>query len=523
MVKVMQQNLQGFQKDAVKAIYDFFFSYKKSAKMYISSGLGKRDIILNAICKIKMECPEPILVLVPRKEMVEDIIFSFKEMCEDFTIGDNVAYIYYHEFIVTTYEEIIREDRVNYLGNFAMIICDTPERLSLKDKMTIFNNDKTKCLAIISSTNANEKIVQEFESIYSYTIKDMMYNTNLKNQNLLEQFFGVFLDDQGFKKLTDYSKNTEFINWDCVAEKSEKKYIIEFKSYRNMNVNVTYMNELLKRIVTSKAKIDVEYNFLLVILGKVDTKLKEEALRFNIEIWDISNILYLCSENKELTELLISVLPYSVAELESEKPLNNDSIYYDKNFYYDKDNSFDNKISMVDTYKDRLENCKFGKRNNADKEYEKICNDIIIYLFRSEFYKISSQHQTEDKMFRMDLLCSLKGTTEFWKFLVNFYKTKFVVFEYKNYSENVTQNDIYVTEKYLFSVALRNVAFIISRKGFDKNARNAALGSLREHGYLIIDLTAEDLIKMIEMKENSEEPSDYLLDKVENLLMAVSK
>ena len=96
-------------------------------------------------------------------------------------------------------------------------------------------------------------------------------------------------------------------------------------------------------------------------------------------------------------------------------------------------------------------------------------------------------------------------------------------FEYKNYSDYISQNLIYITEKYLFPVALRNVAFIISRKGFDSNAQKASLGCLKESGKLIISSDDNDLIKMIYMKENGEEPSDYLLDKVEQILMSVSK
>ena len=55
----------------------------------------------------------------------------------------------------------------------------------------------------------------------------------------------------------------------------------------------------------------------------------------------------------------------------------------------------------------------------------------------------------------------------------------------------------------------RNVAFIISRKGFDSNAQKASLGCLKESGKLIISLDDDDLIKMIYMKENGEEPSDH--------------
>ena len=51
----------------------------------------------------------------------------------------------------------------------------------------------------------------------------------------------------------------------------------------------------------------------------------------------------------------------------------------------------------------------------------------------------------------------------------------------------------------------------------------AAIGCLKESGKLIVGLDDNDLIKMVYMKENGEEPSDYLLDKVEQILMSVSK
>ena len=87
---------------------------------------------------------------------------------------------------------------------------------------------------------------------------------------------------------------------------------------------------------------------------------------------------------------------------------------------------------------------------------------------------------------------------------------------------HTSEPDIYY-RKIFVPGPLRNVAFLISRKGFDSNAEKAALGCLKESGKLIISLDDNDLIKMLAMKETGEEPSDYLLDKVERLLMSVSK
>jgi hypothetical protein len=105
--------------------------------------------------------------------------------------------------------------------------------------------------------------------------------------------------------------------------------------------------------------------------------------------------------------------------------------------------------------------------------------------------------------------------------LVQHYNSHFVVFEFKNYSNEIDQNLIYITEKYLFDVALRNVAIIISRKGFSESAKFAAEGCLKEHGKLILDITDEDLIEMLKLK--SDKAADHILDKLEDFLLGISK
>ena len=44
---------------------------------------------------------------------------------------------------------------------------------------------------------------------------------------------------------------------------------------------------------------------------------------------------------------------------------------------------------------------------------------------------------------------SLKGTGEFWKFLMQFFNTKFVVFEYKNYAEKISQNLVFKSRTFI--------------------------------------------------------------------------
>ena len=49
---------------------------------------------------------------------------------------------------------------------------------------------------------------------------------------------------------------------------------------------------------------------------------------------------------------------------------------------------------------------------------------LLFSLFKAEFTRMSEQNSTEDKMFRIDLLCGLKGSSEFWKILIQHYNGK---------------------------------------------------------------------------------------------------
>lgn len=70
---------------------------------------------------------------------------------------------------------------------------------------------------------------------------------------------------------------------------------------------------------------------------------------------------------------------------------------------------------------------------------------------------------------------------------------------------------------------MRNVAFIISKKGASSNAIQATKGILRENGKLIINLTDEDLCEMVKMKNKGSEPSDYLFDFLDIFLLELGK
>lgn len=517
--------LRDYQKEAVNQICTFFKSDSHEAKIYISVGLGKSAIIVSVTQALLTEQTDVHIALLTSNRMVcEQTELVLQSLDADISVALNTQEFSTQQVLITTYDDV-KENQFQ-LSTFDLVICDDAQFLNSDDCSGLLISEKSKFLGILLGLESSENWFYSSPCLFSYTMRDAIkdgYAVHPGEREFIETFLIRLLEHQGYKNICTEAKlldDGSRMRPDIVAEIDGKQVIFEVKTYRNLYNSKAIINNAVKQVLQYKyltEKANQTFSFIVVLPCDVDNDVKHEIYeRFKVVIWDISNLIYLCKGSRDLIQLLQRSLPYPALKLEAKKPFGLESI---------KNDSIDNvaERSPADVYIERLERCKSGKADKADKEYESICNDIIKYLFETELYKTSEQHKTGDEMFRMDLLCSLKGTTEFWKFLISFYRTKFVVFEYKNYSDPISQNLIYITEKYLFPVALRNVAFIVSRKGFDQNAENAALGCLRESGKLIVSLDDDDLISMLVMKKTGEEPSDYLLDKVELLLMSVSK
>ncbi len=147
-------------------------------------------------------------------------------------------------------------------------------------------------------------------------------------------------------------------------------------------------------------------------------------------------------------------------------------------------------------------------------EYEKLCQEVIAFLFDPDLYGFEPQTETTDGANRYDFICRIKPGEPFWDALRADFRTRSVLFECKNYEKPITADQIYSTERYLFSGALRTVCVLISRRGADDGCRRAAQGALREAGKLILLLSNADLIKMLELKAEPDGPISYLDEQI---------
>lgn len=312
-------------------------------------------------------------------------------------------------------------------------------------------------------------------------------------------------------KYCGWKMKTEKYNYDnnhtpsYIMEKESKKYFIEVR------YSIDYEYPKMEKYINMLKDIkDKGFEVILVIYDIVKTY-ELNRLRANAIVFDISNVLYILKDSSILTNELMSELDYSVENINIKKP------ELDINLKEKPEkNNQDNKIETLQLITAGKKQCK---------SYEKFCTNTLKYLFLDKLDLWEEQHKTEEGMYVFDLICKIKNNVvdDFFGVIEEYFKSKYIIFEFKNYTEAISQSEVCTTEKYLYQTALRKVAIIITRNGINVNGEKMIKGILRETGKLILVLNDEEVKEMIKLKEKGENPSIVLMNKLDFLLIHLEK
>lgn len=332
------------------------------------------------------------------------------------------------------------------------------------------------------------------------------------------------VDFEGFiKKLFDHYNLTvdspsSFVDrgYDFEIKDNDSIYLVEVKYSHSLYLSLyVFLNAInqLKNTSLIYENDNVSYTPILITTAKISPDVRTIIENKGIVVLDILNLLYLIQDYDNLMSELISMLDFSVNDLIPQKP-NCILFNHNKPFRMPNNKGLNLKNRIV-----------AWKTTNSSTMYENLCIDVLKYLFDNELSLWQKQAHSNDDLYRFDLICKIKDGRigGFWKTIIDFFSSKYIIFEFKNYTDKITQKEIYTTDKYLYIKALRSVAIIISCHGTSTNADKAIRGTLRENGKLILSVSNKDLISMIDMKLNNELPSDYLYSKLDELLINLEK
>lgn len=521
--------LRPYQMEAIAAIQEALSCNQKHIVVEIAAGCGKGLVLAKTVEILSMGKLGNVLVLTDRLEVkaqIKEVLFNDYR---DFVEIDK------YRVEIETEQKVLRQPNIKVSEYPFVIFYDAVISESIYE--TLFCKEKTVIVLTTTAKKNSHKFFTPNDVVFSYNYTDAVndgYLTPAMDTRVLgpavEAFCKQLLGQFGYYQI-DLYPSMQDQGWDFIVCKGEQKIWVEYKTYKSQVVSPSTASSLLKTILMRKIKqaIPQEDIVLLVVLSRIPSFQKDEIYdRYKIIVLDIENLVFYSKSNPPLLKQLSQITYFPIDYIEGSPSKETEQaglsfVAAKGEIIYEAEKEVSETSELIR----QLRNCKSGKKYSGD--YENICEEIIRILFEANYFnRLTRQHKTKDEHFRMDLIGSLKinqrneeSMHPLWQMLVQHYNSHFVVFEFKNYSKEIDQNLIYITEKYLFDAALRNVAFIISRKGFSKSAKFAAEGCLKEHGKLILDVTEEDLVKMLEAK--SDEAADLLLVKLEEFLMGISK
>ncbi|MBD3668076.1 MAG: restriction endonuclease [Kangiella sp.] len=317
-----------------------------------------------------------------------------------------------------------------------------------------------------------------------------------------------------------------------LSQNSTQQYAVEVKYYRSKHAKSSLIKTSIIRLIELAKKYDIP-KAIFVTSSFIDGNLREELEQsYQITIVDRVDILIMSGKDPDLQDKIRSLLSDESSEFKSLISSISESLSGTIRSIDVVGNIKNSNSTIAETKASRTsdkgkELCTELKKIQPGLEdwvqYENKCIEILEYLFGSDLDGWHKQTNTTDGLNRYDLICRIKTGSVFWNFLINDLDSRYVLFEFKNHKKEIDQGQVYTTEKYLLKKALRGVAFILSRKGADKNAVTAMQGAMREHGKLMLPLDDKQICKMLKMKDSGSDPADYLFELADKFLISLPR
>lgn len=449
-----------------------------------------------------------------------------KKICkEGFQVIADATELMSGERILSVSESIIKCDY------FVLIISDEFGQHMREEYRTALKYEKNVMVFIKSELYRNEEINKEFKD----RLVTLWDNETELSMKIIETMVGfrykypergyqleVLVEDlfKSYGCITKRTAYTQDSNYDIYAEKDGKKFYIEVKAVRSRIISKSSIANTI--VVSDLMSLKNDEYFVLVTANMIPAVIKEYIrAKDKFLVIDISELLYLVQDSEELKYRLLSLVEFTTEDIELNEPeefLRMLDVVEDETL--DSLTDDNEKIKQL-----LLEVNNWEQDKTTSAEYEKFCTEVLKILFSNDLTLWREQQKSNDDLYRFDLICKIKDdvTSAFWKFIEEYFRSKYIIFEFKNYKEVITQKEIYTTEKYLYAKALRCVAVIVSCNGSDENAKKAIKGTLRENGKLILNLSNRDLANMLEYELNGNLASEYLYNVLDEMLIELEK
>ncbi|HLO96054.1 MAG TPA: restriction endonuclease [Burkholderiaceae bacterium] len=273
------------------------------------------------------------------------------------------------------------------------------------------------------------------------------------------------------------------------TDPSGETWVAEVKHFTRPRTGTTLLRQAAVQLSSAKQLIGAAKGLLIVSMLLPQNLKDDIEAREGVTIWDSRRLDDLLAGRPEVEKdflLLLDAKAVARRGLEQPAPLD----------------------SRAQELIDRLEALLPGKE--TFREFEDLCVDILNYAFFPQLGVPSVQSRSEDGLDIRDAIFPIASDHAFWQEIKRTCSTRFMVAEFKNYTESIRQREVESIQQYLYSKAMRMFGVLCSRNLPSESALLARRRAWVEADKLILLLSDEELKDLVRAKSYGEKPTDVL-------------
>lgn len=317
-----------------------------------------------------------------------------------------------------------------------------------------------------------------------------------------EQLCARLLQAEGYTLKKQEPKSRDIgVDFSFMAP-DEKAWVAEVKHFRRPRTGTTVLREASVQLNSAKQLIGAN-NALLIVSMLLPAELKHDLeQKEEIIVWDGRILRELLQSHPKIEsdfEKLIQARHIARKGAEEQEPaieLRGQELI------------------------ERLDSLPTGRSHW--RQYEDLCVEILNYVFYPELGVPAVQDRSEDGLDIRDAVFPIKSSSVFWQEIRQSTLSRFMVAEFKNYSEGIGQREVESIQQYLYTKAMRMFGLVCSRKQPRGAAWTARRRAWVEADKMILLLSDEEMKDLICAKSFGEKPTDVLDAQLEEFLLRLS-
>ena len=255
-------------------------------------------------------------------------------------------------------------------------------------------------------------------------------------------------------------------------------WAVEIKSYRSL-VSINVIDAFYGKLLDLQ-EVNPKINLLLIATSGYTKASIAKSQKLGISLWGPKELYGLYTKSKIV--LSASIPPESAA-----------------------DESIETKVNA---FKEVLNGIEAGEKHWS--KYQSLVVDILEFLLCPPLGSPEVELADKDKRNRRDIIFENSANDGFWKIVRDNYEGHYVVVDAKNYAKPLTKRPILDISHYLKVYGCGLFSIIVSRKGYSPSGDHAAKEQWIGSHKMIVSLSDEDIVKMLELKQEGLNPEDVI-------------